>query len=562
LSPKGVRPLKIDDPRVWLRDVLLAFDLELADRPPRREYAKIAAGLDEGEGRHNTLLSFAGKIWVEGLSPEAFVAALEAVNSHQFATPLPADEVEAIARWFMEGREQAGRNGHREDDEAMWASLGAGTPALTPVSQNGAAAIGHSWQPAPLPDDHYVPRYVQYASSRTDAPPQYHELLAVVQLSAVVGRSMRIPLAAKPQGMYCNLWAMLLGDSTLFRKSTSEDLAVDLLRTIETAMFLANDQSPQGFVEEMALRDGQPCVWHRDEFRSFLAQLKHATWMAGGKELLMKFYDGSSYYRRLRTKRHKGEEFPDEAKVDSPYLVVVAAGVTSRIVDVLTVDDIVDGFLPRFLITAPKERPPRRRAATITEAIEAERRALIEQLRGVHRGFKERGECVVNFEPEAWEHWNAYAARIEEQAGASPSPELFGPIAGRIADTALKVAALFQAAEGAPARGSNLRVTMPMLKAAIAMCEQLRRDAEELAMEIGSSMNERKLSRFVEMVKRQPGMQRTMVARSLKLDKREMDNLEATALDRELITCGTKNTRGRSAKGYWYVGEDGDAATT
>ena len=76
-------------------------------------------------------------------------------------------------------------------------------------------------------------------------------------------------------------------------------------------------------------------------------------------------------------------------------------------------------------------------------------------------------------------------------------------------------------------------------------------------MEIGSSTSERRLSKFVDLVKRRPGVQRTDVARALKLDKREMDNLEETAIDRGFITCGTKNTRGRSAKGYWFK-EDGD----
>src|ERR1700694_5649994 len=256
---------------------------------------------------------------------------------------------------------------------------------------------------------------------------------------------------------------------------------MDLLHVLDPELFLANDQSPQGFVEEMSFRDGDAAVWHRDEFRSFLAQLKNAGWMAGGKELLMKFYDGSSYYRRLRTKKHKGQEFPDEAKVDKPYLVAVAAGVTSRIIDVLTVDDVVDGFLPRFLIVAPTERPPRRAAATITDAISAERRALIELLRQLRDGLTARGECAVQFPPEVWQRWNDYAALIEGEAATSSAPELFGPIAGRMADNALKLAALFQAAEGVPANGSNLHITMPMLEAAIDLCERLRKDAEGLA---------------------------------------------------------------------------------
>lgn len=70
-------------------------------------------------------------------------------------------------------------------------------------------------------------------------------------------------------------------------------------------------------------------------------------------------------------------------------------------------------------------------------------------------------------------------------------------------------------------------------------------------MEVGSTAGERKLGRFVKMVLQHPGIARRDVARSLHVDKRDFDVLEATALDRELITVGTKNTRGRAAKCYY-----------
>ena len=436
-----------------------------------------------------------------------------------------------------------------DNEEAMWAAVG--TPAAAPSTNGASPAPQPTWEPLPLPDDHYVRRYIQYAQGRTDAPPQYHEGLAVAQLSAVVGRGLRIPLAAKPDGMRCNVLLLMLGDSTLFRKTTCEDLATDLLRVIDDAMFLANDSSPQGFIQELSMRDGGTSLWHRDEFRSFLAQLQKAGWMAGGKELLMKMFDGSSYHRRLRTKTVKGQAIADEEYVRKPYLVVIAAGVTSRIVDVLTIDDVVDGFIPRFLIVAPKQVPPRRPASTITSEIEAERRGLIATLKNIYQGFKERGDCSVQFDDGVLDHWNSYAARIEAEASASPNPDTFGPIAGRMSDYALKIATLLQAAEGAPAKGSNLHLTLPMLEAAIELCERLRKDAEELAMEVGSSAGERKLSRFVKMVLQHPGIARREVARSLKVDKRDLDDLEATAIDRELITCVNRNTRGRPSKCYF-----------
>ena len=547
LSPVEVLPLQVDDPVAWLRKLLPALGFELAKERPsgQRDYEALGGTIYEGDGRHDALKSYAGRVWIEGISSEGFVGALQAINRAQCRPPLPDDELQSIAQWFIDGREQ-GRLPHT--DEEAWADLAA---AADPSTNGAPPEPAPPWQPVPLPDTHYVRRYTRYAQSRTDAPPQYHETLAVIQLSAVVGRGVRIPLAAKPDGMRCNVLLLLLGDSTLFRKSTCQDLAIDLLRVIDDGMFLANDQSPQGFVQEMAMHDGGTSLWHRDEFRSFVAQLKNAGWMAGGKELLMKLFDGSPYHRRLRTKTVKGQSIADEEYVRQPYLVAIAAGVTSRIIDVLTVDDVVDGFIPRFLVVAPKMLSARRPASTITGEMEAKRSALIHTLRSIYTGFQERGECSVQFDPGVLDRWNAYAARIEAEASASPTPDIFGPIAGRIADYALKLASLLQAAEGAPPKDDNLHLSMPMLEAAIELCERLRNDAEELAMEIGSSISERRLTRFVQMVKHHPGIARREAARSLKMDKRRMDDLQATALDRELITCATRNTGGRKALCYY-----------
>ncbi len=528
----------------WLLDALTQATRKVAA-------AELPDRIGEG-GRNAALASLAGSMRRRGASSIAIHAALTAENEERCDPPLSGGEVQQIAESVARYKPADVRerlSAVVAEDEEAWAALGA--PAAEPATNGASPEPAAPWQPISLPDDHYVRRYTRYAQSRTDAPPEYHEALAVLQLSAAVGRGVRIPLASKPDGMRCNLLILLLGDSTLFRKSTSQDLATDLLRVVDDGMFLANDQSPQGFVQEMAMRDGGTSLWHRDEFRSFLAQLQKAGWMAGGKELLMKLFDSSAYHRRLRTKMVKGEAIADEEYVREPYLVVIAAGVTSRIIDVLTVDDVVDGFIPRFLTVAPKTLPPRRPASTITAEIEAERRGLIGTLRNIYSGFKEKGECSVQFDDAVLDRWNEYAARIEAEAAASANADTWGPIAGRIADYALKIATLLQAADGAPANGSNLHLSMNMLEAAIELCERLRKDAEELAMEIGSSAGERKLRRFVQMVLQHPGIARREVARALHVDKRDFDNLEATAVDREFITCANKNTRGRPAKCYY-----------
>jgi hypothetical protein len=108
LSPEAVPPLKVDDPVGWLRKLLPAFGFALApDRPgSHRDYEALAGVVHEGEGRHIALTSYAGRIRLDGMAPEALVGALRAVNEAQCRPPLPDDELAGIARHFVGGREQ------------------------------------------------------------------------------------------------------------------------------------------------------------------------------------------------------------------------------------------------------------------------------------------------------------------------------------------------------------------------------------------------------------------------------------------------------------------------
>jgi hypothetical protein len=107
LSPDHGRVMTVDDPREWLAEVLPAFGYALGDEGHgARQYAALGGTVYEGEGRHNALTSYAGRIWIEGMAPEAYVGALRAVNQVQCSPPLPDDELAGIARHFVEGREQ------------------------------------------------------------------------------------------------------------------------------------------------------------------------------------------------------------------------------------------------------------------------------------------------------------------------------------------------------------------------------------------------------------------------------------------------------------------------
>jgi hypothetical protein len=106
LSRDDVAPIHLDDPLDWLARLLAEFGFELEASPPRRDYEKLGGRIFEGEGRHTGLTSYAGLIWIEGLSADGFVGALSAINQAQCSPPLPEKELRAIAEHFIVKRKQ------------------------------------------------------------------------------------------------------------------------------------------------------------------------------------------------------------------------------------------------------------------------------------------------------------------------------------------------------------------------------------------------------------------------------------------------------------------------
>ncbi len=124
LSPEHVAPLAVADPMVWLSERLAPCGLTLAHTRPEPVYRGVTATVPEG-GRHAALTSHAGVIWVEGIAPAAFGAALHAINRAICDPPLSEGEVDAIVRHFVERRERRG---------AAALLYGGGEPAAQPVA--------------------------------------------------------------------------------------------------------------------------------------------------------------------------------------------------------------------------------------------------------------------------------------------------------------------------------------------------------------------------------------------------------------------------------------------
>ena len=106
----------------------------------------------------------------------------------------------------------------------------------------------------------FVNDYMEYASTLTDAPDEFHNFMALGILSTVIGNQAYIPFGTNR--IYPNLWIILLAQSSFFRKSTSLTLGTRLLRDMHKGgLILPDEFSREQLVQNLAKQSRGLFVW-------------------------------------------------------------------------------------------------------------------------------------------------------------------------------------------------------------------------------------------------------------------------------------------------------------
>ncbi|HEX7024607.1 MAG TPA: hypothetical protein VF187_07300, partial [Gemmatimonadales bacterium] len=145
----------------------------------------------------------------------------------------------------------------------------------------------------PFPDDHFVSQYIRYAAGRTDAAHEYHEAAALVLLAAATP-GVRAELRQFPRGLPTLLYVLILGKSSVSRKSTVLSIAKEVLDLSIPGARLADHFSPEAFAEQMAQRARDSAAWVVDEFGEELHKIEHRQYMGGMRQALLEAYGGES----------------------------------------------------------------------------------------------------------------------------------------------------------------------------------------------------------------------------------------------------------------------------
>lgn len=410
----------------------------------------------------------------------------------------------------------------------------------------------YSFRPAVIDPNNWVYRYITYARECTDAPHDYHEAHAFALLSLAT-QGLRADLATHPGGLATNLYLLILGQSSLMRKSTAMDIAAEIQDRALPGSRMSENFTPGGLEEEMAERSDKPSVIYSDEFTGIIEKMHHNPFMAGLRPFLLTMYKGGNWKYTRRAKAGK----KDEISISNGHLSVVG-NITPAISKRLTESDVTDGFLARFGIVAPIGKPNRQRLFDIKQ-LDRSRRADVwtelERIRHMALDAKEHPPNV-DFEGEALKVIDDFQGALETKQKRMDDTAIV--MTERLGDMAIKCAMLVAAGRPNGFRTSRLWVTFQDTSQAVELMWKWMGWAVDFAGTLSHSKMDGYIKRVIRWLEEHGGeAPRWDVCRRLGFDKRMADDVQLTMIDHDLIKVReTETVNGAKPRLIWILNPD------
>ena len=305
----------------------------------------------------------------------------------------------------------------------------------------------------------FIDEYLTWATAKTTAAPQYHIAGAFTVLSCVFADfGHAVP---KWGPLPLNLWFMVLGGTTLSRKSTAKNLMMSVIEEMEKdspdyTYDLGSKFTAEGLDE--ALREGanRSALLHMDEIQAFMKTIDSKPYLAGIKGELTEVYDGK-VTGKLRA---SGEEKDKKRKGARVALNLFTMGIKDQLADYLNIEDFQSGFLTRFVYV--NAEPPKRSRETdyVEQQDPNEIRKGDPLFVSMVEKLKERREMwsswsdpygqtiAVPCTPAAWERWNKFIVEALDAAQAQSRAAVLEAAASRLNNSVLKAATLLAMSDG------------------------------------------------------------------------------------------------------------------
>jgi hypothetical protein len=470
-----------------------------------------------------------------------------------FEKGLPAVEVYILAR--DSACNKFVRDGRANPDELLWRDVcrcnteyrSRIAEPFTPGTEEVSSVLTKDEEELIAGTRTFIQEYIEWAKELGDAAEQYHQAGALVLLSALIAGNVKLPTSfgtIKP-----NLWFMILADTTLTRKSTAMDIAMDLLEEVDSSSILATDGSIEGLMTSLSTRPGKPSIFLRDEFSGLLESMTKKDYYAGMAETLTKLYDGKLQKRVLKK---------EVIEVKDPCLILFAGGIKNKVCSLLTYEHIGSGFMPRFVfITAESDVNKVKPLGPPTDKDTTGRRSILDYLHKLHEHYFTEGGIRQDPETgrikltqpyvweaqlthEAWMRYNKLESDMMKLALKTEHPDLLTPTYDRLCKSALKAAVLLAAAEQLLPEGEKITVDLKTLLVAIGYMREWLAYGNEVINDVGVTRDERLLRNVLRHVELNPGKTRSVLMQRLHLNARTAEQILLTLEQRRQITRDKK----------------------
>ena len=201
-----------------------------------------------------------------------------------------------------------------------------------------------------------VKLYVDLAKrAAPDSSETFHRTLAYQLLACVFGDLVKIdlPYLAKAFG---NQWSIILGASSLSRKTTATGFFEATLASVDKARwgeenqtYIGSDATAEGLVKRLSERPDMSSLVSIDEVQGFFDAASSKKYMANVKEVYTKLFDGV-VPGVVRSRKE------DSTPSVAASFNLVGLGVDKRVVEAITKSDFESGFLLRAVWAKDEKR--------------------------------------------------------------------------------------------------------------------------------------------------------------------------------------------------------------
>lgn len=405
--------------------------------------------------------------------------------------------------------------------------------------------------PDDIVEDSFVADYKKWGTVATDAPEQYHELACFIALSALSASGLFLETTSGT--LVPNLWGMILGESTLTRKTTVMRMAMDIVSDLDEEIILATDGSAEGLLTGLSNRGKQVSVFYKDELSGFFDSINRKDYLAGMPETLTQLYDVPKVLRRLLRK--------ETITIIEPYFIFFGGGIRDKVYSLINEEYVLSGFLPRFLVVSGENDlhrirrtgPPTADTFTLKQKVLTSMGELktfynvqaVMQVAGQDMLLPSRVEAKLS--DGAWSLYGDLEMQLIQEASNSPFSNVALPTFQRLGFSMLKMSVLIAASRKEPKDNRTIPVEIADVRQAAFYIQKWGKYSVDLVMNAGKPNLEKTLDKVLANVRMEPGCTKSSIMMRYRFSSREMKDVLETLMERGLVTISRK---GRATRLY------------